>query len=117
MRPGGLVAVSRCGGRRGREELLWLTACTVGRVGGSVVESMAIEVTTTGPSGDGSVGLVERHTLKLFSSAAPMVLAGGGRLDEVTVAYETYGTLSPQRDNAIFVWAAHHLVCPRLEAD
>ncbi len=103
MRPGGLVAVSRCGGCRGREELLWLTACTVGRVGGSVVESMAIEVTTTGPSGDGSVGLVERHTLKLFSSAAPLVLAGGGQLNEVTVTYETYGTLSPQRDNAVFV--------------
>ncbi|MBP2653256.1 MAG: metXA [Firmicutes bacterium] len=33
----------------------------------------------------------------------PLRLIHGGRLTEVIVAYETYGTLSPHRDNAILV--------------
>ncbi|GAA2276451.1 homoserine O-acetyltransferase [Glycomyces scopariae] len=37
----------------------------------------------------------------------PLLLAGGGRLDHVEVAYETYGRLNARRDNAVFI--AHAL--------
>jgi homoserine O-acetyltransferase len=40
----------------------------------------------------------------------PMVLELGGRLPQVTVAYETYGQLSAERDNAV-------LVCHALSGD
>jgi homoserine O-acetyltransferase/O-succinyltransferase len=40
---------------------------------------------------------------RLFEPIGPVSLEAGGRLPEVTVAYETWGTLSPARDNAILV--------------
>jgi homoserine O-acetyltransferase len=40
----------------------------------------------------------------------PLVLEGGGQLDDVTIAYETWGTLSADADNAI-------LVCHALTGD
>lgn len=43
-----------------------------------------------------------------FDAAMPLEL--GGVLPSVTVAYETYGTLSPQRDNAV-------LICHALSGD
>jgi len=50
-----------------------------------------------------SVGIVEtQHTL-LFSGSDALRLDSGNTLGPITVAYETYGTLSAQRDNAIFV--------------
>lgn len=39
----------------------------------------------------------------LFTQEDPLVLASGAELPEVEVAFETYGTLSPERDNAVFV--------------
>ncbi|MDR1449677.1 MAG: homoserine O-acetyltransferase [Propionibacteriaceae bacterium] len=42
-------------------------------------------------------------TATLFEAGQPLTLARGGRLDQVDVAYETYGRLSPAKDNAIFV--------------
>ncbi len=53
--------------------------------------------------GPDSVGFVQRQSATLFAPPHPLKLAGGGELSPVTVSYETYGTLSPQRDNAIFV--------------
>jgi homoserine O-acetyltransferase len=50
-----------------------------------------------------SVGVVEKQH---FSFAAPpdeMVLESGARLGSVVLAYETYGTLAPDRRNAILV--------------
>jgi homoserine O-acetyltransferase len=50
-----------------------------------------------------SVGVVEKQ---FFSFAAPpeeMVLECGARLGPVVLAYETYGTLAPDRQNAILV--------------
>ena len=64
---------------------------------------MAIEVSATDPSDDGSVGIIETQTVQLFEPPASLTLAGGGTLDAVTGAFETYGTLSPERDNAIFI--------------
>ncbi|MCX7418584.1 MAG: homoserine O-acetyltransferase [Planctomycetia bacterium] len=54
------------------------------------------------PAAD-SVGFVLRQLATLFEPPNPLRLAGGGELGPVTVAYETYGKLSPQKDNAIFV--------------
>lgn len=53
--------------------------------------------------GPDSVGFVEKRSATLFVPPNPLHLAGGGELGPVTVSYETYGELSPQRDNAIFV--------------
>ncbi|RUL92594.1 homoserine O-acetyltransferase [Verrucosispora sp. FIM060022] len=55
----------------------------------------------------GSVGSVETQHLDL---PAPLPLDCGRELYPVRVAYETYGTLSPQRDNVI-------LVCHALSGD
>jgi homoserine O-acetyltransferase/O-succinyltransferase len=50
-----------------------------------------------------SVGFVQTERVALFTEGDPLVLSGGGRLERVDVAYETYGTLSAARDNAVFV--------------
>ena len=55
----------------------------------------------------GSVGTVETQYLDL---PEPVRLDCGRELHPVRVAYETYGTLSPQRDNVI-------LVCHALSGD
>jgi homoserine O-acetyltransferase/O-succinyltransferase len=55
----------------------------------------------------GSVGVVETQFLDL---PAPVRLDCGRELHPVRVAYETYGTLSPRRDNVI-------LVCHALSGD
>lgn len=39
----------------------------------------------------------------LASQDDPLLMRGGGRLDEVEVAFETYGELTPERDNAVFI--------------
>ena len=50
-----------------------------------------------------SVGPVEK---KFFTFAEPpreMILESGEKLGPVTVAYETYGTLTPEKDNVILI--------------
>jgi homoserine O-acetyltransferase len=59
------------------------------------------------PSSAGSVGVVETQYVDL---PAPVRLDCGRELDQVRVAYETYGALSAQRDNVI-------LVCHALSGD
>ncbi|GAA0583691.1 homoserine O-acetyltransferase [Paractinoplanes ferrugineus] len=61
--------------------------------------------TSTLPAG--SVGSVETRFVDL---PAPLPLDCGRQLDQVRVAYETYGTLAPSRDNVI-------LVCHALSGD
>lgn len=50
-----------------------------------------------------SVGLVSTQYATLFELPNELTLVAGARLGPVRVAYETYGELSPARDNAIFV--------------
>jgi homoserine O-acetyltransferase/O-succinyltransferase len=59
------------------------------------------------PPAAGSVGTVETRYIDLPD---PVVLDCGRELDPVRIAYETYGELSPTRDNAI-------LVCHALSGD
>src|ERR671914_203660 len=58
-------------------------------------------------SAPGSVGTVETRFLDL---PAPLALDCGRELFPVRIAYETYGTLSPSRDNVV-------LVCHALSGD
>lgn len=49
------------------------------------------------------MGLVQTHTVELFHDPHPLELESGVKFGPVTVAYETYGTLTETKDNAIFV--------------
>lgn len=51
----------------------------------------------------GGLGQVRTEVVRLFDADQPLVLAGGERLSEVDVSYETYGELSGARDNAVMV--------------
>jgi len=51
----------------------------------------------------GSVGLVSTKTVRLFTTESPLMLELGGSLGPIDVAYETYGSLSPAADNAVFI--------------
>lgn len=51
----------------------------------------------------GSVGVVETQQVRLFTSQRPLMLSSGVALGPIDVAFETYGTLSPDRDNAVMV--------------
>lgn len=59
---------------------------------------------------EASVGEVATQRARLFTPDHPLVLASGQKLPEVEVAYETYGTLTPERDNAV-------LICHALTGD
>ncbi len=49
------------------------------------------------------LGQVETQRAVLFSEGDPLVLASGRELAPVEVAFETYGTLSPERDNVVVI--------------
>ncbi|WP_331714503.1 homoserine O-acetyltransferase MetX [Auraticoccus cholistanensis] len=51
----------------------------------------------------GQLGEVRTEQVRLFDHDSPLVLASGQRLSEVDVAYETYGELSPEKDNAVMI--------------
>ena len=52
---------------------------------------------------DDSIGFVETQNVTLFEAPHELCLESGVRFGPIDVAYETYGTLSPEKDNAIFV--------------
>lgn len=54
------------------------------------------------PPGAG-VGVTRTRTAHLFDADSPLLLASGERLSDVTVAYETYGTLNERADNAVYI--------------
>jgi homoserine O-acetyltransferase len=58
----------------------------------------------------GSVGIVETKGWRFAEPPDELVLRSGVKLGPIDVAYETYGTLSPQRDNAV-------LICHALSGD
>jgi len=60
-----------------------------------------------GPDAPDSVGWTSASSLRLVSAEAPMELELGGRVGPIDVEYETYGTLSAGKDNAVFI--AHAL--------
>lgn len=66
-------------------------------------QAMSIETPVMIPPEERSVGIVTTQFMNLFEPPNELVLAGGERLGPIRVAYETYGQLTPQRDNAIFV--------------
>ena len=50
-----------------------------------------------------SVGIVQTQFVRLFDPPSMLTLESGFQLGPINVAYETYGELSVDRDNAIFV--------------
>lgn len=69
---------------------------------------MIAHMTTPAPeSAPGSLGTVDTHFLDL---SEPLALDCGRQLHPVRIAYETYGTLAPERDNVV-------LVCHALSGD
>ena len=54
-------------------------------------------------SSDSSRGRAALPHAKTVRFDGPIALALGGELPDVTVCYETYGTLSPARDNAVYI--------------
>jgi homoserine O-acetyltransferase len=50
-----------------------------------------------------SVGLVEKKSFSFAEPPQEMILENGTRLGPVTVAYETYGELDPDRSNVILI--------------
>ena len=68
------------------------------------------DVATTLGDDTGSVGIVRTKKVTVAEPPAVLELEGGGRLGPITLAYETFGTLSAERDNAI-------LVCHALSGD
>lgn len=52
---------------------------------------------------DDSIGFVETQQVRLFEPPNELCLESGVRFGPIDIAYETYGTLSPEKDNAIFV--------------
>lgn len=67
---------------------------------------MSDKTTRNGPG----IGQVTTKTAEIALPESGFALSRGGSLPALTVAYETYGTLSPERDNAVFV-------CPTLTSD
>lgn len=61
------------------------------------------EIVDSTPQEAGSVGVVATKFATLFEPPHQLTLAAGARFGPIRVAYETYGELSPQKDNAIFV--------------
>ena len=58
---------------------------------------------TNDPKGWGGVGLTETRHLTLDLPEGGFRLESGGTLPRVDIAYETYGELSPERDNVVFI--------------
>lgn len=85
---------------RGNRDLLLRTT---GPQDSTHLNSVATEPMATPQRHRQSVGLVEPQRATLFQPPNRLKLANGHEFGPLTVAYETYGTLTPERDNAVFV--------------
>tara|TARA_B100000809_G_C15115752_1_gene522353 strand:+ start:332 stop:2122 length:1791 start_codon:yes stop_codon:yes gene_type:complete len=56
-----------------------------------------------GPQAANSVGIVTPETVQVPVPAGGLELEGGGRLPELTVAFERYGDLAPDKSNAVYI--------------
>lgn len=56
--------------------------------------------------GEDSVGFVETQQVTLFEAPDKLRLESGVQFGPIDIAFETYGTLSPEKDNAIFICQA-----------
>ena len=78
---------------------------------GKAIDKQIGDVPIGTDSDTGSAGIARTRKVTLAEPpAAPLLLESGRRLGPFTLAYETYGTLSEARDNAI-------LVCHALSGD
>ncbi len=59
-------------------------------------------MSSSGKAGRSLTG-IEKQYFTFGTDDDPLVLENGERLRPVTIAYETYGTLSPRRDNAVLI--------------
>jgi len=50
-----------------------------------------------------SVGQVEKEFFTFAGPPDEMILENGEKLGPITIAYETYGTLNPEKDNAVLI--------------
>jgi len=50
-----------------------------------------------------SVGQVEKEFFTFAEPPNEMILENGEKLGPITIAYETYGTLTPEKDNAVLI--------------
>jgi len=64
---------------------------------------MASEFESARGSDDPGVGIVQTQFRELFAPPHQLTLDSGEKFGPITVAYETYGELTPKKDNAIFV--------------
>lgn len=64
---------------------------------------MASEIAQPVTTDANSVGIVQTRFATLFVPPRSLTLESGLQLGPITVAYETYGELTPERDNAVFV--------------
>lgn len=64
---------------------------------------MLVETSSAVAEPPSAGGLVPRQSVTLFPPPNLLRLESGKQFGPITVAYETLGTLSPQRDNAIFI--------------
>ncbi|MCA8996158.1 MAG: homoserine O-acetyltransferase [Planctomycetaceae bacterium] len=46
---------------------------------------------------------VPRYSAKVFSEETPLILESGQALGPISVSYQTYGTLSPRKDNVVYI--------------
>jgi homoserine O-acetyltransferase len=60
-------------------------------------------VTSAGTDSGESNGFVQRQYATLFEPPRPLLLKCGQEFGPITVAYQTYGELSPRKDNAVVI--------------
>ncbi|TWT49857.1 Homoserine O-acetyltransferase [Thalassoglobus neptunius] len=64
---------------------------------------MSTETAQPDGSATSSSSNVARQFATIFSPPHPLVLESGDQIGPVTVAYQTYGTLSPEKDNVVYI--------------